>query len=64
MYSSLMGSFDIPTPINYLGSTYIGKSVETVVDRIDPLVLPSCNEPEVPLSVVDVTFQAIVDTTT
>ena len=64
MYSSLMGNFDIPTPINYLGSTCIGKSVKMVVDRIDPWVLPSHTEPEVPLSVVDVTYQAIIDTTT
>ena len=39
MYSSLKGTFDIPTPINYLGSTYIGKSVETIVDKIDPWFL-------------------------
>ena len=32
MYSSLMGRFDIPTLINYLGSTSVGKSI--VVDLI------------------------------
>ena len=48
MYSSLMGTFDIPAPINYQGSTYIGKSIETVVNKIDHLVLTSCNKPEVP----------------
>ena len=36
MYSSLMGTFDILVLVNYLGSTYIGKSVDTVFERIDP----------------------------
>ena len=36
MYASLMGTFDIPDPINYLGSTSVGKSIATVVDRTDP----------------------------
>ena len=51
MYASLMGTFDIPTPINYLGSTSVGKSIATVVDRKNPWVLPSHHEPEVPLLV-------------
>ena len=55
MYSSLMGTFDIPTSINYLGSTS--------VDRTDPWVLPSRHEPQVPLSTVEVGYQYIVDTT-
>ena len=63
MYSSLMGTFDIPVPINYLGSTCIGNSVETVVDRTDPWALPFCYEPNVHLSTVEVSYQAIVDTT-
>ena len=41
MYSSLMGTFDIPAPINYLGSTSVGKSIATVVNRTDPWVLPT-----------------------
>ena len=36
MYSSLMGTFDIPTPINYLGSTSVGNSIMNVVDRTNP----------------------------
>ena len=36
MYTSLMGKFDIPAPINYLGSTSVGNSIATVVDRINP----------------------------
>ena len=36
MYSSLMGTFDIPAPINYLGSTSIAKSIATIGDRMDP----------------------------
>ena len=63
MYSSLMGTFDIPTPINYLGSTTVGKSIMIVFDRMDPWVLPSRYEPQVPLSAVEVAYQAIVDTT-
>ena len=35
MYSSLMGTFNIPTPINYLGSTSVGKSIATVGDTMD-----------------------------
>ena len=63
MYASLMGTFDFPTPINYLGSTSVGKSITTVVDRTDPWVIPSCHELEVPLSKVEVAYQAIVYTT-
>ena len=36
MYSSLMGTFDIPAPLNYLSSTNVGKSIATVVDRTNP----------------------------
>ena len=62
MYASLMSTFDIPASINYLGSTSVGKSIETVVDRMDPWVLPSHLEPEVPLSIVEVDYQDIVHT--
>ena len=41
MYTSLMGTFDMPAPINFSGSTSIGKNICTVVDRTDPWVLPS-----------------------
>ena len=41
MYASLMDTFDIPAPINYIGSTSVGKSIATVPDRTDPWVLPS-----------------------
>ena len=44
MYASLMGTFDIPAPINYLGSTSVGKSIAMVVDRKYPWVLPSHHE--------------------
>ena len=63
MYSSLMGTFDIPTPINYLGYTSVGKSIATTGDRMNPWVLPSRHEPEVPLSAMEVAYQAIVNTT-
>ena len=62
MYASLMGTFDIPAPINYIGSTSVGKSIAMVVDRTDLWVLPSHHEPEVPLLVVEVSYQAIVHT--
>ena len=39
MYTSLMGTFDLLAPINYIGSTSVGKSIATVVDRTDPWVL-------------------------
>ena len=58
MYASLMGTFDLPTPINYIGSTSVGKSIATVVNRTDPF-LPSHHELEVPLSIVEVAYQAI-----
>ena len=48
MYTSLMGTFDLRTPINYIGSTSAGNSIATVVDRTDPWVLPSPHELEVP----------------
>ena len=41
MYTSLMGTFYIPSPTNYLGSTSVGKSISIVVDRTDPWILPS-----------------------
>ena len=41
MYTSLMGTFDMPTPINYLGMTSVGNKICTIVDRNDPWVLPS-----------------------
>ena len=41
MYASLMGTFDLLAPINYIGFTSVGKSIATVVDRTDPWVLPS-----------------------
>ena len=63
MYSSLMGTFDILAPINYLGSTSVGKYISKVGDRMDPWVLPSRHEPDVPLSAVEVAYQAIVNTT-
>ena len=62
MYASLMGTFDIPTSINYLVSTSVAKSIATVVDRTNPWVLPSRHEPEVPLSAAEVSYQAIVHT--
>ena len=41
MYASLMGTFDLPAPINYIGSTSLGNSIATVIDRTDPWVPPS-----------------------
>ena len=63
MYTSLMGTFDLPAPINYIGSTSVGKSIAMVVNRTDPWVLPTHHEPEVPLSAVEVAYQAIIQTT-
>ena len=63
MYASLMGTFDILAPIDYLGSTSVWKSIAAIVDRIDPWVLPSHHEPEVPLSAMEVAYQAIIHTT-
>ena len=62
MYASLMGTFDFPALINYLGSTSVGKSIATVVDKTDPWVLPSHHEPEVPLSTMEVPYHAIIHT--
>ena len=62
MYASLMGTFDFPAPINYLGSTNVGKSIAIVVDRTNPWVLPSHHEPEVPLSATEVAYQAVIHT--
>ena len=63
MYSSLMCTFDILSPINYLGSTSVWRSIMTIVDRMDPWVLPSHYEPGVPLLVMKVAYQAVVNTT-
>ena len=41
----------------------MGKSIATVVDRIDPWFLPSLHELEVPLLAVEVVYQAITQTT-
>ena len=61
IYTSLMWTFDIPAPINYLGLTSVGKNITTIVDRIDLWVLPSQEEPQVPLLAAQVTYQAIFD---
>ena len=45
MYASLMGTFDLPAPINYIGSTSVGKSITMVINRNDPWVLPTHHEP-------------------
>ena len=63
MYSLLMGTFDIPSPINYLGSTSVGNYIATVIGRMDPWVLLSHYEPEVPLSAMEVAYEATVNTT-
>ena len=63
MYTSLMGTFDLPTPVNYIGSTSVGRSIATVVDRTDPWVLLSPHELDVPLSAVEVAYQAITQAT-
>ena len=63
MYTSLMGMFDFPTTVNYIGSTSVGKSIASVVDRTDPWVLPTPHEPEVPLSTVEVAYQALTQAT-
>ena len=63
IYASLMGTFDLLAPVNYIGSTSVGKSIAMVVDRTDPWVLPSPHEPEVPLSTMEVAYQAITQTT-
>ena len=63
MYTSLMGTFDLPTPVNYICSTSVGKSIAMVVDRTDPWVLPTPHEPEVPLSEMEVSYQAITQAT-
>ena len=48
MYASLIGTFFLPSPINYIGSTSVGNSIATVVDRTDPWVLPSPHERKFP----------------
>ena len=63
MYASLMGTFDFPAPINFLGSTIVGKSIAMVFDRTNIWVLPFRHEPKVPLSIVEVDYQAIIHTT-
>ena len=62
MYASLMGTFDIPAPVNYLGSTSVGNSIATVVDRTDLWVIHSHHELEVPLLEMEVAYQAIIHT--
>ena len=62
IYASLMGTFYFPALINYLGSTSVGNSIPTTVDRIDPWVLPSHHELEVPLSAAEVAYQDIIHT--
>ena len=63
MYSSLMGTFDIPAPINYLGSMSVGKSITMVINKTDPWVLPTHHEPQFPLFAVEVDYQSMVETT-
>ena len=46
-----MGTFDFPAPIKFLGMTSVEKTICTVVDRMDPWVLPLQAEPNVSLSI-------------
>ena len=50
MYTSLMGNFDMPAPINYLGTTSVGKKICTIVDITNLWVLPSQDDIDVTLS--------------
>ena len=59
MYTLLMGMFNIPAPLNYLGSTSVGKNISLVVHKTGPWVLPLQEEPQVPLSTIEVAYQAI-----
>ena len=63
MYVSLMGNFDFPAPIKFLGMVSAGKTVCIVVDRTNPWVLPSQVVPKVPLPVVEISYQDLVDAT-
>ena len=63
MYTSLMGTFDLPALVNYIGSTSVGKSITMAVNRTNPWVLPNPHEPQVPLSTVEVAYQAITQAT-
>ena len=58
-----MYTFDLLAPVNYIGSTSVGKSIAIVVNRTDPWVLQTPHEPEVPLSVVEVAYQDITQDT-
>ena len=58
-----MSTFDLQAPVNYIGSTSVGKCIATVVDRTNPWVLPTPHELEVPLSAVEVAYQAITHAT-
>ena len=58
-----MGTFDLPTLINYVGSTSVGNSIAMFVDRTGLWVLHSPHELEVPLLVVEVAYQDINQTT-
>ena len=62
IYASLMGTFDLPALINYIGSTSVGKSIAMVVDSTDPWVLPSPHELEFPLSTMELAYHAITQT--
>ena len=63
MYMSLMRTFDLRAPIKYLGTTSVGKKICTFVDRNDPWVLPSQEDPNVPFATTEVAYQAIFDAT-
>ena len=67
MYTSLMETFDFPAPINYIGSTSVGnidftsKGFSSISNKTDPWILPTQDEPKVPLSATIVSYQVIYD---
>ena len=63
MYTYLMDTFDMIAPINYLDSMSFVNSITIVVDKTHPWVLPLQECPQVPLSVVEVSYQDVFNAT-
>ena len=67
MYASLMGNFYFLALISYIRTTGVGKIVCTsgvvssATNHIDPWIPPSQVEPDMPLYVAEVAYQAIND---
>ena len=59
LYTSIMGTFHLPTFVNYIRSTSLGdiyRDFNLISNKTDPWILPMQVEPEVQSSTLEVAY--------